>query len=95
MPLFNSLVAQAAAEPFKLEGLAIGNGLTDPAIQYGSYADFAFANGLISRNLQNTINAVSCLGPTAQICCYSHCLVKLSSWRTLQESSCFRLVGWP
>ncbi len=26
----------------KLKGLAIGNGLTDPAIQYGAYADYLF-----------------------------------------------------
>lgn len=50
---------QVAKEPFNLKGLAIGNGLTNPAIQYGSYADFSFANGLISKNVQSTLNAVS------------------------------------
>ena len=38
--------------------MAIGNGLTNPQLQYGSYADFSFANGLISKSLQRTINAV-------------------------------------
>lgn len=31
-----------------LKGLAIGNGLTNPAIQYGAYPEFAFQHGLIS-----------------------------------------------
>ena len=63
------LEAQVAKEPFNLEGFAIGNGLTNPAIQYGSYADFSFANGLISKNMQSTLNAVrpSHL-PTASTC---------------------------
>lgn len=33
--------------PQSLQGFAIGNGLTDPAIQYGAYADFSLENGLI------------------------------------------------
>ncbi|EIE20942.1 peptidase S10, serine carboxypeptidase [Coccomyxa subellipsoidea C-169] len=49
---------KVAKEPFNLKGLAIGNGLTNPAIQYGSYADFSFANGLISKNVQSTLNAI-------------------------------------
>ena len=31
---------------------------TDPAVQYGSYADFSFTNGLISKTLQSSINTV-------------------------------------
>lgn len=50
---------QGATHPFNLQGMAIGNGLTNPAIQYGSYADFSFANGLISKGLQSTVNTVS------------------------------------
>ncbi|BDA42498.1 Serine carboxypeptidase 3 [Coccomyxa sp. Obi] len=49
---------KVAKEPFNLEGFAIGNGLTNPAVQYGSYADFSFANGLISKNMQSTLNAL-------------------------------------
>ena len=41
--------------PINLKGLAIGNGLTDPAIQYGAYADFAEKNGLISSTVRDTI----------------------------------------
>ena len=39
-----------------LKGLAIGNGLTDPEIQFGAYADFAFLNGLINEGLKDSIN---------------------------------------
>jgi serine carboxypeptidase-like clade IV len=31
-----------------LIGLAIGNGLTDPAIQYGAYADYSIGNDIVS-----------------------------------------------
>ncbi|KAL6896702.1 hypothetical protein ACP4OV_007274 [Aristida adscensionis] len=39
-----------------LKGFAIGNGLTDPAIQYGAYADYALQMGIIGENARNTIN---------------------------------------
>lgn len=29
----------------------------DPAIQYGAYADFAYVNGLIRKETQNSVNA--------------------------------------
>jgi carboxypeptidase C (cathepsin A) len=35
--------------PINIKGLAIGNGLTDPAIQYGAYADYALENKLIGK----------------------------------------------
>lgn len=41
-----------------LEGLAIGNGLTDPAIQYGAYADYALKNGLIPKAVHSAVKAV-------------------------------------
>lgn len=31
----------------------------DPAIQFGSLADYSFANGLITKSLQTTLNSVS------------------------------------
>ena len=34
----------------QLKGLAIGNGLTYPAIQYGAYPEFAYQHGLISES---------------------------------------------
>ncbi|KAI3923019.1 hypothetical protein MKW98_013553 [Papaver atlanticum] len=39
-----------------LKGFAIGNGLTDPAIQYKAYTDFALDNGLIKQSDYNSIN---------------------------------------
>jgi hypothetical protein len=32
--------------PFTFQGLAIGNGLTEPSIQFNAYADFALAHNL-------------------------------------------------
>lgn len=40
----------------RLKGLAIGNGLTAPSIQYGAYADFAADNGLITSDLRDQLN---------------------------------------
>ncbi len=42
-----------------LKGLAIGNGLTDPAIQYGAYADYALKNDLIPSAVHSAVKAVS------------------------------------
>lgn len=42
-------------KPINIKGLAIGNGLTDPAIQYGAYADYALQNKLISQGLHDRI----------------------------------------
>ncbi|CAI9290018.1 unnamed protein product [Lactuca saligna] len=39
-----------------LKGFGIGNGLTDPAIQYKAYTDFALANDLISQSDYSQIN---------------------------------------
>ncbi|MEW5315793.1 MAG: hypothetical protein WDW38_007198 [Sanguina aurantia] len=36
-----------------LAGIAIGNGLTDPAIQYGAYGPFALQNKLISQSVHD------------------------------------------
>ena len=33
---------------FKLKGLAVGNGLTEPEIQYGAYADYALGMDLVT-----------------------------------------------
>jgi hypothetical protein len=38
--------------PINLKGVAIGNGLTNPAVQYGAYADFALQNKLISQSVR-------------------------------------------
>uniref|UniRef100_A0A6V7QU96 Carboxypeptidase n=1 Tax=Ananas comosus var. bracteatus TaxID=296719 RepID=A0A6V7QU96_ANACO len=41
-----------------LKGFAIGNGLTDPAIQYGAYADYALEMGVIGQDAHNTIDKI-------------------------------------
>ena len=41
-----------------LKGFAIGNGLTDPGIQYGAYSDYALINNLISPAAARWIKAV-------------------------------------
>lgn len=40
------------------QGFAIGNGLTDPAIQYQAYTDYALEMGLITKSEYNRINKV-------------------------------------
>ncbi|XP_064943918.1 serine carboxypeptidase-like [Musa acuminata AAA Group] len=41
-----------------LKGFAIGNGLTDPAIQYGAYADYALEMGIIGQRAHNSITRI-------------------------------------
>ncbi|GAB2286879.1 Protein cbp3, mitochondrial [Dionaea muscipula] len=41
-----------------LKGFAIGNGLTDPAIQYRAYTDYALDMGLIKKPAYNSINKI-------------------------------------
>ncbi|KAJ1290880.1 hypothetical protein BS78_02G276800 [Paspalum vaginatum] len=41
-----------------LKGFAIGNGLTDPAIQYAAYPDYALDMGLITESQYKTINKI-------------------------------------
>ncbi|KAG2729778.1 hypothetical protein I3843_01G260500 [Carya illinoinensis] len=41
-----------------LKGFAIGNGLTDPAIQYKAYTDYALDMGIISKSAYNRIKMV-------------------------------------
>ncbi|KAG1675310.1 hypothetical protein FOA52_015984 [Chlamydomonas sp. UWO 241] len=42
-------------KPIDLKGLAIGNGLTNPSIQFPAYADFALENKLIPQALHDII----------------------------------------
>lgn len=44
-----------------LKGFAIGNGLTDPGIQYGAYADYAVLNNLIPPSVRDGIKFVRIL----------------------------------
>ncbi|KAL6586445.1 Serine carboxypeptidase-like 49 [Orobanche minor] len=48
-----------------LKGFAIGNGLTDPAIQYGAYADYALDMGILTQPEHDRINKVLPLCETA------------------------------
>ncbi|KAI3989600.1 hypothetical protein MKX01_036209 [Papaver californicum] len=41
-----------------LKGFAIGNGLTDPAIQYKAYTDYALDMGIIDESQQKSINKI-------------------------------------
>lgn len=41
-----------------LQGIAIGNGLTDPGIQYGAYADYAASKKLIGPSTRKAIRSV-------------------------------------
>nr|XP_009768976.1 PREDICTED: serine carboxypeptidase-like [Nicotiana sylvestris] len=41
-----------------LKGFAIGNGLTDPKIQYAAYTDYALDMGLISKSDHDRINKI-------------------------------------
>ncbi|XP_072975078.1 serine carboxypeptidase-like isoform X1 [Typha angustifolia] len=41
-----------------LKGFAIGNGLTDPAIQYGAYGDYALDMGIIGKQAYTSINKI-------------------------------------
>ena len=50
----------ASSKDINLKGLAIGNGLTDPAIQYGAYADFALLNNLVPKPVHDAMKLVSC-----------------------------------
>ncbi len=40
--------------PINLKGVAIGNGLTNPAVQYGAYADYALQEKIISQSVRHT-----------------------------------------
>ena len=57
---------KTAESRIHLKGLAIGNGLTEPVIQYGAYADFSYRNGLIGKGLHDSLNAVRGSRPETQ-----------------------------
>lgn len=42
--------------PYNKQGFAIGNGLTNPEIQYKAYTDFALDRGLIKKADYDSIN---------------------------------------
>eukprot|EP00741_Cyanophora_paradoxa_P021832 tig00021373_g21074.t1 len=55
VPAFAARILTAGAAgmgpyPPNLKGIGIGNGMTDPVVQYGQYSKFAYAHGLIDAN---------------------------------------------
>ena len=55
-----AIVASNAAgtQPhINLKGIAVGNGLVEPLTQYGAYADYMFANNMVSSATHDTVNA--------------------------------------
>lgn len=56
--VFEAVKSGEAKVPINLKGVAIGNGLTVPSIQYGAYAEFAFENNLISEETRDTLNYI-------------------------------------
>ena len=53
---YNSAVAPD--KRINLKGLAIGNGMTNPAIQFGAYADYALMNNIIGKSVHDGIKSV-------------------------------------
>ncbi|OVA06947.1 Peptidase S10 [Macleaya cordata] len=66
-----------------LKGFAIGNGLTDPAIQYKAYTDYALDNGLIKESDYKSINrmlpacelAIKLCGTGGEVACMASYVV--------------------
>ena len=85
---------------YDLQGFAIGNGLTDPAIQYKAYPDYALDMGLITKTQFNRINKIV---PTCELAvklcgksCFNVCksllvLLNFASWpcRIINSRQCF------
>ena len=51
--------AVAPEKRINLKGIAIGDGYTNPGIQYGAYADYALMMNLIGKSVHDVIRAVS------------------------------------
>jgi hypothetical protein len=51
-----------------LAGVAIGNGLTNPTIQFGAYADYAAQNGVISEGVGAWMGVAGWAAPILQQC---------------------------
>lgn len=66
-----------------LKGFAIGNGLTDPEIQYKAYADYAFEMGLIGEKVHDRLSklypacdmSIKLCGTTGTVTCVASYLV--------------------
>ncbi len=56
--LFLEMKKPDVEKKINLKGFAVGNGLTDPGIQYGAYSDFALINNLMSPSAARWVKAV-------------------------------------
>lgn len=56
--VFHAAQSGESQAPINLKGIAIGNGLTDPAIQYGYYSEYAFQNKLISERVKDGMEVI-------------------------------------
>lgn len=80
-----------------LKGFAIGNGLTDPAIQYGAYADYAYSMDLISEEVRERVLAAYPACKAAIDICNAHewvseCLLAVQYCQATQVSSILALL---
>lgn len=77
--------------PINLKGFAIGNGLTDPAIQYKAYTDYALEMGLIGEDDYNRINkiypacelSIKLCGTKGTVSCFASYLVCTSIFNSI------------
>jgi hypothetical protein len=82
---------------YDFQGFAIDNGLTDPAIQYEAYPDYALDMGLITKSQYNKINkivpicelAVKLCGNSSFAFSVSHPLLIPPSLAELSPVKCF------
>ncbi|KAH0745360.1 hypothetical protein KY285_007017 [Solanum tuberosum] len=78
-----------------LKGFAIGNGLTDPKIQYPAYTDYALDMGLISKSTHDRINklipvcevAVNLCGTDGKVSCLAAYFVCNSIFTAVRASA--------
>eukprot|EP01025_Chloroclados_australasicus_P047754 TRINITY_DN5387_c0_g1_i1.p1 TRINITY_DN5387_c0_g1~~TRINITY_DN5387_c0_g1_i1.p1 ORF type:complete len:512 (+),score=47.01 TRINITY_DN5387_c0_g1_i1:55-1536(+) len=55
--IFQANQVQEGPININLKGIAIGDGYTDPTIQFGAYADFAYMNGLLTEKERDIVNS--------------------------------------
>jgi carboxypeptidase C (cathepsin A) len=72
--VFNAV--QSGEADINLQGFAIGNGLTNPAVQYSAYADYALDNGLIDKRTRDRIQMLYPICRMGASVCAGH------NWKT-------------
>eukprot|EP01135_Chromosphaera_perkinsii_P002375 Nk52_evm29s222 gene=Nk52_evmTU29s222 len=56
IPSIANNIVKDPSRPFKLRGVGIGDGWTDPYVQTKSFSQFAYANGLIDLNIKKSVD---------------------------------------